>query len=119
MVDPITRDYVVRRGDVWTGETFRLISASGASFWASPQVKSQARSSPTSAAVVHEFSVSPQVTTEGSNGVLTFTISLSSVESSALSPGNYVGDIEVSSSQLPKSTLVSFNFTVVADVTRQ
>lgn len=118
MIEPISRAYVVRRGDVWVGETFRFLSATGASFWSSVAVRSQIRTTSTATAIAHEFSVSPVVTTEGANGVLTFTLSMTSVQSEALAPGSYVGDIEISSTQLPKSTLVAFSFDVVSDVTR-
>lgn len=118
MVESITREYTVRRGDVWVGETFRFISSQGTGFWSSYAVRAQIRSTATSATVVHEFTLNPAVTAEGSNGILTIGLSLTANETAAITPGNYVGDIEVSSSQLPKSTLISFSFALVADITR-
>jgi hypothetical protein len=118
MTEPITRSYRVRRGDTWEGETFRLISPSGASFWNAATVRSQIRTSHESTTIAHEFTLTPVVTTEGSNGVLTFALTMTKVQSAALTPGNYVGDIEVESEGLRKSTICAFQFSVFADVTR-
>jgi hypothetical protein len=118
MIEPITRAYRVRRGDTWEGETFRVISATGASYWNAVVVRAQIRVSHESAAVVHEFSLSPVVTTEGVNGVLTFVLTMTKTQAAALTPGNYVGDIEIESDGLRKSTICAFQFSIFADVTR-
>lgn len=118
MTEPITRSYRARRGDAWEGETFRVISPDGASFWSAAAVRSQIRAAPESSTIAHEFVLTPAVTTEGSNGVLTFSLALTKTESAALAPGAYVGDIEVESSGFKKTTICCFNFLVLADVTR-
>jgi hypothetical protein len=117
MVTAIERTYKARRGDKWEGETFRFITENGAAFWASPVVSSQLR--PTkNGPVVHTFTITPAVTTEGSNGVLTCSIDLSPADAAKLNPGTYVGDIEVSSNLCPKSTFITFTLEIVNDVTR-
>lgn len=118
MVEPITRDFRVRRGDNWAGETFRLISDQGAAFWTSATVRSQIRTSVDSATVAFEFSFTPTVTSEGSNGVLTFVLTMSKTQTAALTPGAYVGDIEVEAAGLPKTTFCVFSMKVLHDVTR-
>jgi hypothetical protein len=118
MIEPITKSFRVRRGDDWEGETFRLISPAGASFWANTVVRSQIRTTHESPTVAHEFTLTPVVTTEGANGVLTLTLTMSGTQSALLTPGNYVGDIEVKSDGFRKSSFCNFQFAVFADVTR-
>jgi hypothetical protein len=117
MVQPVKRQYQIRRGDVWSGEEFRLISASGAGFWSGATVKAQMRRT-VDAPVTYEFVVTPVVTTEGTNGVLTFTLSIPATAAEGLNVGTYEGDVEVTSSGLPKSTVITFSATVVPDITR-
>jgi hypothetical protein len=117
MVTALERTYKARRGDKWEGETFRLIADAGASFWTTPVVSSQLR--PTkNGPVVHTFVFTPVITSEAGNGVLTISIDLSPTNSAKLSPGTYVGDIEVSSTTCPKSTFITFILEIVNDVTR-
>lgn len=68
--------------------------------------------------LIHEFSISPVVTTEGGNKVLTFGIGLTEEESSRLQPKIYIGDIEISSTYLPKSTVVTYTTEVFGDITK-
>jgi hypothetical protein len=117
MVQPVKRQYQIRRGDVWSGEEFRLISASGAGFWSGATVKAQMRRT-VDAPVTYEFVLAPVVTTEGTNGVLTFTLSIPATAAEGLNVGTYEGDVEVTSSGLPKSTVITFSATVVPDITR-
>lgn len=119
MVIPVTRTYKARRGDYWPGELFRFISSLGAGFWTNPVVRCQLRSTSTNGPVAHEFTLTPAITTEGSNGVLTVNgLAMTATVTASLNPGLYVGDLEVTSNTLPKSTLVTFNLTVVPDTTR-
>lgn len=118
MITPITRAFESRRGDVWEGVTFRLISDQGASYWTSPVVRSQIRPTPSSPTVIHEFTITPVITTEGSNGVLTFSLTLTEAESNSISPGTYVGDIDVKSNNFPRSTICTYSFQQNIDVTR-
>lgn len=119
MVTPIARTYKARRGDYWEGELFRFISSLGAGFWANAAVRAQLRPTNPNGPVAHEFTLTTATTTEGSNGVLTVNgFALTANQTAGLNPGVYVGDIEVSSTTLPKSTLITFTLTVAADVTR-
>jgi hypothetical protein len=116
MVTAIERTYKARRGDKWEGETFRLIKEGGAGFWTNPVVSSQLR--PTkNGPVVHTFTITPVITMEGTNAVLTFSIDLPPADAQ-LNPGVYVGDIEVASDSCPKSTFITFTMEIVNDVTR-
>ena len=54
----------------------------------------------------------------GTRQVLTFGIALTPAEAAAILPGQYVGDIEVSSNAFPKSTLITFDLDLVTDITR-
>jgi len=116
MVTPIERKYQARRGDDWEGEAFRVSTTIQDAF-DGIIVRSQVRDYP-SGNLAHEFLIYPVVTTEGANKVLTFGIRLSSEESSKLSPKVYVGDIEISSNIIPKSTVVVYDLDVASDVTR-
>jgi hypothetical protein len=116
MVSAIERQYQARRGDVWEGEGFRVLTTNQ-NLFDGIIVRSQLRDHP-SGHLVHEFPIYPVVTTEGANKVLTFGIRLSSEESAKLSPKTYVGDIEISSNLIPKSTVVMFEIDLFADVTR-
>jgi hypothetical protein len=118
MITPITRQYQSRRGDVWEGETFRLISDQGASYWTNPVVRSQIRINPNSPQVIHQFVITPVITTEGTNGVLTFQINLSEAESLGINPSFYVGDIDVRSDNFPRSTICTYTFQQLIDITR-
>lgn len=117
MVTALERTYKARRGDKWEGEGFRFITEEGSAFWTNPVVASQLR--PTkNGPVVHTFTITPVITSEAGNGVLTISIDLSPADSGKLTPGTYVGDIEVSSTACPKSTLITFTLEIVNDVTR-
>lgn len=118
MITPVVRTYQSRRGDAWEGETFRLISDQGAIYWNTPVVRCQIRTTPTSPDITYEFTITPVVTTEGSNGVLTFSISLSDAQSETIAPGSYVGDIDVKSTSFPRSTICLFTFEQLVDITR-
>lgn len=118
MITPITRQFISRRGDAWEGATFRLISDQGAAYWTNPIVRSQIRVTANASEVIHQFVITPVITTEGSNGVLTFQINLSEVESSAILPGFYVGDIDVKSDSFPRSTICTYTFQQLIDITR-
>jgi hypothetical protein len=118
MITPITRQYLSRRGDVWEGETFRLISPLGAAYWTNFEVRSQIRITANAPEIIHQFVITPVVTTEGSNGVLTFQINLSEAESLGIIPGFYVGDIDVKSDSFPRSTICTYTFQQLIDVTR-
>jgi hypothetical protein len=54
----------------------------------------------------------------GTRQVLTFGVWMTPDETKVMVPGQYVGDIEVLSNTFPKSTLIEFDFDLVADVTR-
>jgi hypothetical protein len=118
MITPITRQYQSRRGDVWEGETFRLISDQGAAFWTNPVVRSQIRINPNAPEVIHNFVITPVITTEGTNGVLTFQINLSEAESLGINPASYVGDIDVKSDNFPRSTFCTYTLQQFIDITR-
>lgn len=116
MVEAVQRTYKVRRGDAWVGESFRLISTV-AGFWSGAKAKSQIRKTE-NGPVIHEFSLNPVVTQEGANTVLTLSISFSPEDSAKLVPGTYLGDVEVSSTQLPKCTPIEFTIDANGDITR-
>lgn len=118
MITPIYRAYESRRGDAWEGETFRLITDQGAAYWTNPVVRSQIRLTPSSPTIIHEFTITPVITAEGANGVLTFSINLTDAESNAIAPGTYVGDIDVKSDNFARSTLISYTFQQNIDITR-
>lgn len=118
MINPIVRTYQSRRGDAWEGETFRLISDQGAAYWTAPIVRCQIRPTPTSPNLVYEFTITPVITTEGANGVLTFSIALTDAQSETIAPGTYVGDIDVKSNNFPRSTICTFSFEQLVDITR-
>jgi hypothetical protein len=117
MVTALERTYKARRGDKWEGETFRLIKESGAGFWTNPVVASQLRATK-NGPVAHTFTMTPVITMEGVNAVLAFSIELVPADSAKLTPGTYVGDIEVASDACPKSTFITFTLEIVNDVTR-
>lgn len=116
MVEAVQRSLKARRGDAWEGEAYRLVSATPG-FWSGASAKCQIRKTETSP-VSHEFSLSPVVTQEGANTVLTVELGLSEYESARLAPGTYFGDLEVRSTLLPKSTIVQFTLEVFGDITR-
>lgn len=116
MTQAIRRDYTIRRGDAWAGETFRLISTVGASSFTNALVKCQIRTKP-DATVVKTFTITGTVTTEGTNGVLTFALNMTATESAAIAAGAYLGDIEVTADGFPTSTIIAFRLTVVPDIT--
>jgi hypothetical protein len=118
MIIPITRQYQSRRGDVWEGETFRLISDQGAAYWTNPVVRSQIRTNPNSPQVIHNFVITPVITTEGTNGVLTFQLTLSEAESLVINPAFYVGDIDVKSDNFARATICTYTLEQLIDITR-
>jgi hypothetical protein len=118
MITPIVRAYLSRRGDAWEGETFRLISDQGAAYWNTPVVRCQLRPTPSSPDVTFQFTITPVITTEGLNGVLTFSIQLTDAESETIAPGTYVGDIDVKSTLFPRATICEFTFQQLIDITR-
>lgn len=118
MITPIERAYQARRGDYWQGETFRLISDQGAAYWTTPVVRSQIRPTASSPTVLHEFTITPVITTEGINGVLTFSLNISDAVTATFPPGTYVGDIDVQSTNFQKATICTYTFQVLIDITR-
>jgi hypothetical protein len=116
MVTPIERTYQVRRGDAWEGEGFR-VSTTNQTLFDGVVVRSQIREH-YGGPLIHEFLISPVVTTEGANKVLAFGIGLTEAESSRLQPKVYLGDIEISSTYLPKSTVVTYTADVFGDITK-
>ena len=120
MTNAVERSYTVRRGDLWGGEVFQFLAptGNGAAWWASPAAKCQLRHTANSA-LVKQLSVTPVVDADGSGtGRLTVSLSLSPSETAALLPGPYVGDLEVSCTSFQNTTLVTFTFDVVPDVSR-
>ena len=118
MTIPLERTYRIRRGDAWPGETFRMICSIGIGFWDGAEARS-AISLRGFDAIAHEFDLTgATITQESSVGILTFTLSMTPQETAALVPGYYVGDVEVTGTNIPTSTLISFTLEVVADVTR-
>lgn len=61
--------------------------------------------------------VSGPTDVSGTRQVLTFGIALTPAESAAILPGQYVGDIEVTSDSFPKSTIITYDLDVVTDIT--
>jgi len=111
--------YTVKRGDDFTGDTLNFKSSEGASFWDGFAVKAQMRTSADSETVTHEFDLSDaEVTDVAGVGILTVPLAADAADTADWDPGQYVGDVEVSSDLMPKTTLVTMRFTVLADVTR-
>lgn len=119
MVQATAREYEIRRGDKWLGETINVtVSGEAASYWDNAVAKAQMRVTDDEA-VIHEWNPAVTVTTNGDgDGVATFALSLTPAEAAALPTGRFVGDIELESDSFPKSTIITFTATVFPDITR-
>jgi len=113
----ITRDHCIRRGDAWVGEIYRIKSDVGSEFWDNWVAASQLRTA-SDGTLAHTFALDGSVTEEDGVGILTLNLKIDAVDTATLSAQRYVGDIEVESDFLPKSTLVTFRVTILPDVTR-
>ena len=117
MIEAKKLSWNIRRGDSFSAGTFRFISSSGTSFWDNFVVKCQLRSTP-DGALVHEMDLSDaEVTEEDGDGVLSVPMNITATATAAFDPGKLVGDFEITSDSLPKSTVITINATVYRDVT--
>lgn len=115
----LQRRYTIKRGDDFVGDTFNFKSPDGSVYWSGFAVKAQMRLTADTATVAHEFDLTAAAVTEVAGvGILSFALEADAADTADFDPGQYVGDIEVSSTLMPKTTLVTMRFTVLADVTR-
>jgi hypothetical protein len=118
MITPYAAEYDIRRGDAFTGVSFRFKSTEGVSFWDNFEVKAQLRQTP-DGALLHEFDLTDAaVTDEDGVGVLTVPLEIEPADTADFDPGKYVGDMELTSDSFPKSTVVVMKVHVFRDVTR-
>jgi len=114
----IAKAYTIKRGDDFRGGTFNFSgpAGTGAAFWENYAVRAQWRASPDGELIYeHEFSVT--VTESDGVGVLSFDLNAPAADTVSFPAGNMIGDIELKSNSLPKTTLVTMRATVIADVT--
>lgn len=113
MVTSAKRSYQVRRGDAWEGETFRVVSALGVSFWDGVAALAQMRAFP-EGHLIYEFDLShATVTSEDGNGVYTTSWSAPGSLTSKWAAGSYTLALRVSSNSLPAATLVEATMEVL------
>jgi len=114
----IAKTYTIKRGDDFRGGTFNFSgpAGEGSAFWDNNSVRAQWRASPDGELIYeHEFSVT--VTESDGVGVLSFDLSAPATDTVSLPAGIMIGDIELKSGSLPKTTLVTMRALVIADVT--
>ena len=117
MIEAKKLSWNIRRGDAFSAGTFRFLSSSGTSFWDNFVVKCQLRASP-DGTLVHEMVLtSAAVTDEDGVGVLSVPMNITAAATAAFDAGKLVGDFEITSDSLPKSTVITINATVYRDVT--
>ena len=115
---PLLISFEVMRGDYFAGPLLRFKSALGVGFWGGAVLKSQLRTSSASTSVVHTFDLSGAViTNENGVGVLSVPLFATKLYTINWPASKLVGDLNIESSSLPKTTLAFFRFNVSQNIT--
>lgn len=115
---PIWREYSIKRGDDVFLALLHFEAEGGLAFWDGYVAKAQLRSGHFDGALIHEFDLDPVLSVNGTKGVLTLYIRAPKAETIDFPVGYAVGDVEIESDNLPKTTVMGFSAPVRGHVTK-